>query len=94
MNTRLRNYLTGKENLKSRKIDECCGQYVVNFDEDTKILHSVMEYTENLLLSKILSEKSDSILVILNILMTHLNEFCKNKDIQDDGTVFEKKSGK
>jgi len=76
---------------KSRPVEECSDE----FNEQTKLLHTVMRFTQTFGSSDNLIEKTECILVIFNLLTTHLNRFIKNNtDYQgrgDDGIVFEKK---
>lgn len=87
---------TGK---KSRKLKECsCDDYERGdndtsdeFEEHTKILHTVMRSTQKLLETESILEKTEMVLFICNLLTTHINRFLKTDDERDVEMVSEKK---
>lgn len=77
-------------NQDKKNIKECSGKD--EFDEETKLLHTVMNFTQTLCSSKCILKKTECILVIFNILVTHLNKFIKNTvNDENGGIMFEKK---
>lgn len=91
-----------KLNKKSKgQVKECCiyNDEEEKFIEHTKILHSVMNYVQKFLESESILDKTELVIVISNLLTTHINQFCKNmidcqEDNQDGEIVFEKRSRK
>lgn len=83
---------------KSRQVKECCGDEYNNVDDDdfeeqTKILHTVMNMTKNLLSSECPVVKTKSLLDIIYLISSYLEDSYKEDDGEkNDGTVFEKKS--
>lgn len=84
-----------KLNKKTRQVKECCGDDVDDddFEEQTRILHTVMNITKNLLSSECPVVKTKSLLDIIYLISSYLEDsYEKDDDEKNDGIVFEKKS--
>ena len=80
---------------KSRQVKECCGDENNevdddDFEEQTRILHSVMNITKNILSSNCPVGKTKNMLEIMYLLSSHIEQLYEDDD--DGGNVFEKKS--